>query len=198
MYRSLLATVVVAGTIGIAAAQTRAADNSSTASELTGGQQYQLSKSASSSSTDGISPQAFAGTWQGVWRRYRAASHTEEGSQTSLSVTLRVKAAANDILSGTVSTSDFQHQPTPEQNPPLPLGAPPRPVAPPPPPLPAAPPTGKLLNPRIDRRNFVFQVKDPDGKPVDFRLTLQAPDAGTLNVTRHSAVYPEFEMKRIQ
>ena len=54
------------------------------------------------------------------------------------------------------------------------------------------------MNPRIDGRNFVFQVKDPDGKPVEFRLTLQAPDAGTLNVTRHAAVYPEFEMKRIQ
>ncbi len=39
MYRSLLATVV-AGTIGIAAAQTRAADNSNTASELTGGPQH--------------------------------------------------------------------------------------------------------------------------------------------------------------
>jgi hypothetical protein len=65
-------------------------------------------------------------------------------------------------------------------------------------PLPAAPPSGKLLHPRIDGRNFVFQVKDPDGKPVEFRLTLQAPDAGTLNVTRHAAVYPEFEMKRIQ
>ncbi len=197
MYRSLLATLVVAGTIGIAAAQTRAADNSNTATELTGAQQHQT-KSALSSSTDIISPQAFAGTWQGVWRRYRAASHTEEGSQTSLSVTLRVKAAANNMLSGTVATSDFQHQPTPEQTAPLPLGAAPRPVAPPPPPLPAAPPSGNLLNPRIDGRDFVFQVKDPDSKPVDFRLTLQAPDAGTLNVTRHAAVYPEFEMKRIQ
>ena len=91
MCRSLLATVVIAGTIGIAAAQTRAADNSNTASELTGGQQHQFSKSVSSSSTDGVSPQAFEGTWQGVWRRYRAASHTEEGSQTSLSVALRGK-----------------------------------------------------------------------------------------------------------
>src|SRR6476620_3133422 len=98
MYRSLLATVV-AGTIGIAAAQTRAADNSNTASELTGGQQHQFSRSVSSSSTDGISPQAFEGTWQGVWRRYRAASHNEEGRQTSLAVALRVKAAANGILS---------------------------------------------------------------------------------------------------
>jgi len=81
MCRSLFATVVVAGTIGIAAAQTRAADNSNTASGLTGGPQHQFSKSTSSSSSDGISPKAFEGTWQGVWRRYRAASHTEEGSQ---------------------------------------------------------------------------------------------------------------------
>jgi len=190
--------LVVAGTIGIAGAQTRAADNSTTASELTGRQQHQFSKSVSSSFTDGISPQAFEGTWQGVWRRYRAASHTEEGWQTSLPVVLRVKVAPKGILSGTISTAAFQYQPRPEQNPPLPLGAPPHPVAPPPPPLPTAPPSGKLLNPRIDGRNFVFHVKDPDGKPVDFQLTLQAPDVGTLKVTRHAALYPEFAMKRIQ
>jgi hypothetical protein len=74
MYRSLLVTVVVAGAIGIATAQTRAADYSNTASERIGGQQHQYSKPVSSSSTDGIRPQAFEGTWQGVWRRDRAAT----------------------------------------------------------------------------------------------------------------------------
>jgi hypothetical protein len=198
MNRSLLVILVVAVAIGITAAQTGAAEHSNRTSELTGVQPRQFSISVSNSVRDGIGPQAFAGTWQGLWRRYRAATHTQKGSETSLSVTLSVKAAANGTLSGTVSTSDFQHQATPEPNPPLPLGAPPRPVAPPPPPLPAAPPPGMLLNPRIEERTLAFQVKDPDGEFVDFRLTLQAPNAGTLNVTRHSQVYPEFQMKRIR
>lgn len=144
-----------------------------------------------------MSPQV-AGTWQGTWRRYSAVGHNEKGSETSLSVTLNVKVAAHGMPSGTVSTSNFQHQLTAESNLPLPLGEPPRPVSPPPPPLPAAPPAGRLLNARIENRDLLFKVKDADGKLVDFRLTLETPDAGTLTVTRHSVIYPEFQMKRTQ
>jgi hypothetical protein len=92
--KALLWTTVVAGIIGIAAAQTPAAN---AASELTG-------KSASNSSTNSMRPQEFAGTWQGLWRNNRPASHSEKGSKTSLSVTVRVKTGVNGLLSGTVST----------------------------------------------------------------------------------------------
>ena len=187
MQRFVFVTLVVAA-IGIATAQTR----STRGSELTGAQQRQFSES------DDLNTHAFSGTWQGLGHNYRAATHTEKGSQTSLSVTLTVRAAADGTFSGTVSTSNFQRQPTPESNPPLTLGAPPRPAAPPPPPLPAVPPAGKFLNPRVAGHTLAFQVKDDDGKLVDFRLTIQAPDAATVNVTRYSAVYPEFQMKRVQ
>ena len=62
----------------------------------------------------------------------------------------------------------------------------------------SVPPAGKFLNPRVAGYTLAFQVKDDDGKLVDFRLTIQAPDAATVNVTRYSAVYPEFQMKRVQ
>src|SRR5438105_2798252 len=60
------------------------------------------------------------------------------------------------------------------------------------------PPSGKILNPRTEGHTFAFEVKDPDAKLVDFRLSLQGPDAGTLSVTipTPSRVYPEFRMKR--
>ena len=145
-----------------------------------------------------MSPQEFAGTWHGLWRNYRPASHSEKGSKTSLSVTVRVKTGVNGVLSGTVSTGDFHRELTAEANPAIPLGGAPGPVVPPTPPLPAAPPSGKLLNPRIEGHTLAFQVKDAEGKLVAFRLTIQAPDASTLNVTQQSAVYPEFPMKRVE
>jgi hypothetical protein len=183
MYRSILAGIVVCA-IGVSAAQTR------TISELTVGQpQF-------ANSTGAADAEAFAGKWQGLWQRYRAATHTEKGSQTSLFVNVAVKQARNGVLSGTVSTSDFERQPTSGPNP-LPLGAPPHPVAAPPPPLPAVPPSGKLLNPRVEGRALLFQVKDSEGKLVDFRLALHGPDGGTLNATRYARLYPEFDMKRV-
>ena len=56
-----------------------------------------------------------------------------------------------------------------------------------------------MLNPRTEGRTFIFEVKDPDAKLVDFRLSLEGPDAGTLTVTipTHARVYPEFQIKRV-
>lgn len=162
----------------------------------TGVQGAQPSKSTSASSEESIPPQSFEGTWQGIWHGYGALSH-ETGSQSSLTVTLTVKARGAGKFSGTASTSTWQHQPVP--SPRLSLGAPPPPPGPPPPPLPTPPPSGEMLNPRIDRRTLTFEVKGPDARLVDFRLSLQGPDAGTLTVTipAHSRVYPEFQMKRV-
>lgn len=162
----------------------------------TGVQGAQPSKSTSASSEESIPPQSFEGTWQGIWHGYGAVSH-ETGSQSSLTVTLTVKARGAGKFSGTASTSTWQHQPVP--SPRLSLGAPPPPPGPPPPPLPTPPPSGEILNPRIDGRTLTFEVKGPDARLVDFRLSLQGPDAGTLTVTipAHSRVYPEFQMKRV-
>lgn len=162
----------------------------------TGVQGAQPSKSTSALSEESIPPQSFEGTWQGIWHGYGALSH-ETGSQSSLTVTLTVKARGAGKFSGTTSTSTWQHQPVP--SPRLSLGAPPPAPGPPPPPLPTPPPSGEILNPRIDRRTLTFEVKGPDARLVDFRLSLQGPDAGTLTVTipAHSRVYPEFQMKRV-
>ena len=92
---------------------------STAAIELAGDQRTQSSKSVSTASTESAGPKSFEGTWQGVWH------DTWMGSQSSLSLTLSVKAAANGKLSGTTSTSAFQQQATQKQNPRLSLGAPP-------------------------------------------------------------------------
>jgi hypothetical protein len=56
-----------------------------------------------------------------------------------------------------------------------------------------------MLNPRTEGRAFIFDVKDADGKLVDFRLSLEGQDTGTLTVTipTHARVYPEFQIKRV-
>src|SRR5215472_16496785 len=109
-----------------------------------------------------------------------------------------LKARGAGKLSGTTSTSTWQHQAI--RNPRLSLGASPPPPAPPPPPLPTPPPNGEILNPRTEGRTLTFEVKGPDAKLVVFRLSLQGPDAGTLTVTipAHSRVYPDFQMKRVE
>jgi hypothetical protein len=57
-----------------------------------------------------------------------------------------------------------------------------------------------MLNPRIEGSALAFEVKAPDGQVADFRLRLQARDAGTLAVTHptHARAYPEFQMTRAQ
>lgn len=161
-----------------------------------GVQGAQSTRSSSAPPDDSISPKSFEGTWQGVWHGYGVVNHHESGSQSSLTVTITVKALGSRTVSGTTSTSAWQHQPV--QNARLSPGAPP-PPAPPPPPLPTPPPSGKMLNPRTEGRAFIFEVKDADGKLVDFRLSLGAPDTGTLTVTipTHARVYPEFQIKRV-
>jgi hypothetical protein len=186
MNKTVLA-VVIAGAIVAAVAQVDRAKSP---------QAGRSSSSSSTSSTDSIGPQSFEGTWQGVWQSYGVENHTQTGSQSSLSVTLTVRAVGAGKLSGITSTSPWQHQPI--QTPRLLPSAPP-PPAPPPPPLPTPPPGGKMLNTRTEGRSLVFQVKGPDGKVVDFRLSLQGADAGTLNVTisTHERVYPDFQVKRV-
>ena len=71
--------------------------------ELTSRQQMQSSKSSLVSSAGNVRAQSFAGTWQGVWH------DTWMGSQSSLSVTLSVKAG-DGKLSG-VTSSTLQNQP---------------------------------------------------------------------------------------
>lgn len=161
-----------------------------------GVQVAQPSRSSSAPSKDSISRQSFEGTWQGVWHGYGVVNHHESGSQSSLTVTITVKVSGAGKISGITSTSEWQHQPVENARPSL--GAPPSPV-PPPPPLPTPPPSGKMLNPRTEGRTFIFEVKDPDAKLVDFRLNLEGPDAGTLTVTipTHARVYPEFQIKRV-
>ena len=200
MRKTLVAIVVIAAGIFVAAAQAHRAHSSTTAIQLSGNLRTQSSKSVSPSPVESAGPKSFEGTWQGVWHGYGVVHATEKGLPSSLSLTLSVKAAANGKLSGITSTSGFQHSTTQEQNPRLSLGAPPPPIPPPPPPLPTPPPSGKMLNPRIEGHALAFEVKTPDGKVADFRLSLQAPDAGTLNVTlpTHSRVYPELQMKRTQ
>ena len=189
MYKTVL-PIVIAGTIAVAAALAQTGRSS------TGDQRAQFSQTVSTS-TDSTRPQFFEGTWQGVWHAYGVVYHTENGSESSLSLTLKVNATPNGKLSGITSTSAFQHQPT--QNTPLSLGASPPRVPPPQPPLPTPPPSGKMLNPRIEGGVLVFAVKAPDGKQVDFRLSPRASNAGTLKVTSptHSRAYPEFQMKRM-
>jgi hypothetical protein len=198
MHKPVL-VVVAASAIVFAVAQVDTA-KSSPATKLTPVQGAQSSNSSSTPSLDSIGPQSFEGTWQGVWRGYGAVNHTETGSQSSLAVTLAVKVAGTGRLSGFTSTSPWQQQPIPTHNLRLSLGAPPPPVPPPPPPLPARPPSGKMLNPRTQERTLVFEVKDPDAKIVDFRLSLQGPNAATLDVTSptHSRAYPEIQMKRMR
>ncbi len=57
-----------------------------------------------------------------------------------------------------------------------------------------------MLNPRIEGRTLAFEVRGPDAKLVEFRLSLHGPDEATLDVTHstHAQAYPEFEMKRMQ
>jgi hypothetical protein len=156
----------------------------------------QPSRSSSAPSKDSVSRHSFEGTWQGVWHGYGVVNHHESGSQSSLTVTITVKISGVGKISGITSTSEWQHQPVENARPSL--GAPLSP-APPPPPLPTPPPSGKMLNPRIEGRTFIFEVKDPDAKLVDFTLNLEGPDAGTLTVTipTHARVYPEFQIKRV-
>jgi len=187
--------VVIAYSIAAAGAQAEAKPHP--LAKPTGVQGPQSSRSSSASSGESIPPQSFEGTWQGIWHGYGAVSH-ETGSQSSMTVTLMLKARGAGKLSGTTSTSTWQHQAI--RNPRLSLGASPPPPAPPPPPLPTPPPNGEILNPRTEGRTLTFEVKGPDAKLVVFRLSLQGPDAGTLTVTipAHSRVYPEFQMKRVE
>jgi hypothetical protein len=161
-----------------------------------GVQGAQSTRSSAARPEDSISPKSFEGTWQGVWHGYGVVNHHESGSQSSLTVTITVKALGSRSVSGITSTSAWQHQPV--ENARLSPGAPP-PPAPPPPPLPTPPPGGKMLNPRIEGRAFIFEVKDANGKLVDFRLSLEGLDTGTLTVTipTHAQVYPEFQIKRV-
>src|SRR5215467_1809348 len=161
-----------------------------------GVQGEQSTRSSSAPSEGSISPKSFEGTWQGVWHGYGVVNHHESGSQSSLTVTITVKALGLPKVSGITSTSAWQHQPV--ENARLSPGTPP-PPAPPPPPLPTPPPSGKMLNPRTEGRAFKFEVKDADGKLVDFRLSLEGLDTGTLTVTipTHARVYPEFQIKRV-
>ena len=105
MYKTVL-PIVIAGTIAVAAALGQTAHSSS------GDQRAQFSQTVSTS-TDSTRPQFFEGTWQGVWHAYGVVYHTEKGSESSLSLTLRVNATPNGKLSGITSTSAFQHQPGP-------------------------------------------------------------------------------------
>src|SRR5215470_18222344 len=157
----------------------------------------QSTRSPSAPPDDSISPKSFEGTWQGVWHGYGVVNHHEPGSQSSLTVTITVKASGSRNVSGITSTSAWQHQPV--ENARLSPGTPP-PPAPPPPPLPTPPPSGKMLNPRTEGGTLVFEVKDPDAKLVDFRLSLEGTDAGTLTVTipTHARVYPELQIKRVR
>lgn len=161
-----------------------------------GFQVAQPSRSTSAPSKEGSSRQSFGGIWQGAWHGYGVINHHESGSQSSLTVTITVKVSSAGKISGITSTSEWQHQPVEIARPSL--GAPPSP-APPPPPLPTPPPSGKMLNPRTEGSTFLFEVKDPDAKLVDFRLNFEGPDAGTLTVTipTHARVYPEFQIKRV-
>jgi len=161
-----------------------------------GVQGAQSTRSSSAAPEDSISPKSFEGTWQGVWHGYGVVNHHESGSQSSLTVTITVKASGSRNVSGITSTSAWQHQPV--ENARLSPGTPP-PPAPPPPPLPTPPPSGKLLNPRTAGRAFIFEVKDANGRLVDFRLSLEGLDTGTLTVTipTHVRVYPEFQIKRV-
>jgi hypothetical protein len=185
------ALVVVIVVCSVAAA---GADN--ILAKLAAVQGAQSSRSSSAPSKDSLNPQSFEGTWQGVWRGYGVVNHHESGSQSSLTVTIVVKVPNARKVSGGTTTSAWQHQPV--ENAWLSLDAP-QPPAPPPPPLPTPPPSGTMLNPRTDGRALIFEVKEPDGKLVDFRLSLEGPDAGTLTVTipTHSRVYPEFQVKRV-
>jgi hypothetical protein len=142
-------------------------------------------------------PADFAGTWQGVWQGYGAVKHPEKGSQSSLTLTLTVKAGENTI-SGMTETGAYQHDQAPSHSRPVLVAAPH--IAPPPPPLPDLPPSGKMLHARIEGRTLAFEVKGPDGMLVEFRLNLQHPDAAILDVTHsaHARAYPEFQMKRVQ
>jgi len=161
-----------------------------------GVQGAQSTRSSSAPPEDSISPKSFEGTWQGVWHGYGVVNHHESGSQSSLTVTITVKASGSRKVSGITKTSAWQHQSV--ENARLSPGTPP-PPAPPPPPLPTPPPSGKMLNPRTEGRAFIFGVKDADGKLVDFRLSLEGLDTGTLTVTipTHVRVYPEFQIKRV-
>src|SRR5215472_2368196 len=91
--------------------------------EPTGVRGAQSSKSSSSPSKGSISPKSFEGTWQGVWQGYGVVNHHESGSQSSLTVTIRVKISDAHKVSGTTSTSAWQHQPVEDAR--LSLGAPP-------------------------------------------------------------------------
>lgn len=200
MRPTLVALVVAVAAVLAVVAQSPRTDSSTTAVQLSGSPQRQASGSVSSSSAESAGPTSFAGTWQGVWRGYGVVDPNEKGLPSSLSLTLSVKVAANGKLSGVISTSGYQHPRTQEPSPRLSLGAPPAPVPPPPPPLPAPPPSGRMLNPRIEGSALAFEVKAPDGQVADFRLRLQARDAGTLAVTHptHARAYPEFQMTRAQ
>src|SRR5215470_3914701 len=158
-----------------------------------GVQGAQSTRSSSAPPEDSISLKSFEGTWQGVWHGYGVVNHHESGSQSSLTVTITVKASGSRNVSGITSTSAWQHQPVENAR----LSPGPPPPAPPPPPLPTPPPSGKLLNLRTAGRAFIFEVKDADGKLVDFRLSLEDLDTGTLTVTipTHARVYPEFQIK---
>ena len=169
---------------------------SDTLAQPAGVQGIQSSRPSAAPSKDGVSPQSFGGTWRGVWSGYGVVNHHEAGSQSSLTVTIKVKVLGVRNVSGIISTSAWQHQPVENARPSLGV-VPLSPV--PPPPLPTPPPSGKMLNPRTEGRAFTFEVKGPDGKLVDFRLSLEGLDAGTLTVTNptHARVYPEFRIKRI-
>ena len=148
--------------------------------------------------SQGITPHALEGIWQGVWSGYGVVNHTEEGSQSTLTLRLSLKASTTGKLSGTTETSPFQRQPPTRQK--QALGAAPPSIPPPPGPLPTPPPTGKMLNPRIEGHMLIFQVKGSDAKLVTFRLSLKGSDTGSLNVANstNSRAYPEFQMKRVQ
>jgi beta-lactamase regulating signal transducer with metallopeptidase domain len=163
---------------------------STAAIELTSGQQMSSSKSDSVLPTGSVHPQSFAGTWQGVWH------DPWMGSQSSLSVTLNVRVV-DGRLSGATS-SPVQKQPLQKQNPAPSLGTWPPHLPPPPPPPAPSPPTGAMLNPRVEGRTLVFKVKAPDAKVVDFQLTLQASETGTLKVTFPTHLRLDFDIKRMQ
>jgi beta-lactamase regulating signal transducer with metallopeptidase domain len=162
--------------------------------EITSAQQMPSSKSDSVLSTGSVRPQSFAGTWQGVWH------DTWMGSQTSISIALNVKVADGRLSGATTST--VQKQPLlQKQNPaPSPGTLPPQlaPPPPPPPPPPPTPPAGTMLDPRVEGHTLVFKVKASDAKVVDFQLTLQASDTGTLKVTFPTHWQSDFEMKKAQ
>jgi hypothetical protein len=142
-----------------------------------------------------ISPHAWEGTWQGSWSGYGVVNHNEKGSQSTLTLRLTLKASTTGKLSGIAETSPFQHQPAKRQM--QALGtAPPR-IPPPPGPLPTPPPSGNVLNPRIEGRTLIFQVKGSDAKLVTFRLNFDTRILNVANST-NSRVYPEFQMKRVQ